>query len=411
VTAIPARRRRRLVAAVITSVLTVVSLPGGLVLGANMLLNDSGGQNVETEALIRIPSTPVHLVAVTNSRNELASLALFAIDPGLQGGTIVSIPVGAAADTPPDVAPRRIADSYLTGGLDALRVDVEDLLNITIDSARVHTAPELAVELAAVGEQSLSLPQPIVDNDALGAEVVVLDVAETTVGPDKIAAGLAASRTGFDELSRFSSVKALWTSVSRAGTESKPSTNSEPTTSTTIVDLDGEESESATTAEYVAMLLKGRIDVWQFEATRLTDAERNPNAVDLYGLDGGEVLMVMASVAPSALRLVSNNLAVMIDTPFNNSTFAREVVTRLAYAGANVVLVRHTSEPPAERTVAFVNDSIVRAEVENYTGLIGPIEFVETLERIDGVNVRIVLGNDFAAFLGNGGVTPTTVVE
>ena len=88
-TAIPARRRRRLVAAVITSVLTVVSLPGGLVLGANMLLNDSGGQNVETEALIRIPSTPVHLVAVTNSRNELASLALFAIAPGLQGGTIL----------------------------------------------------------------------------------------------------------------------------------------------------------------------------------------------------------------------------------------------------------------------------------------------------------------------------------
>lgn len=410
-TAIPARRRRRLIAAVVTSVLSVVSLPGGLVLGANMLLNNSGGQNVETEALIRIPSTPVHLVAVTNNRNELASLALFAIAPNSQGGTIVSIPVGARADTAADVTPRRIADSYLTGGLDALRVDVEDLLNITIDSARAHSATELAVELASVGEQNITLTQPIVDNDALGAEVVVLDVTDTSVRPDTIAAGLAASRIGFDELSRFNSVKALWTAVSRAGTNTAATSDGASSSSTTIVDFDGGESEARSTSDYVAMLLKGRIDVWQFEATRLTDTDRNPDAVDIYELDGGEVLMVMASVAPSALRLVANNLAVMIDTPFNNSTYAREVVTRLAYAGANVVLVRHTAEVPGERTVAYVNDSIIRAEVENYTGLIGPIEFVETLERIDSVNVRIVLGNDFAAFLGNGGVTATTVVE
>ena len=401
-----------MIAAAVTSLLTVVSLPGGLVLGANMLLNDSGGQNVETEALTRIPTTPIHLVAVTNSRNEVASLALLAIAPNEQGGTIVSLPVGAKADTPQDVAPRRIADSFSTGGLDGLRTDVEDLLNITLTSASVHTAAELATELNEVGTRNVVLSQPIVDSDALGADVVVIDSTETEVTPEKIAAGLAASRIGSDERTRFDATKTLWTAVSRAGTTEAPKANVDPNVSTTtVVDLDGEEPSMLTTRDYVAMLLKGRIDVWQLKATRITDAQRNPNAADMYALDGGEALMVMASVAPSALRLLSNNLAVMIDVPFNNSTYAQEAVTRIAYAGANVVLVRQTMDAPVEKTVAYVNDSIARAEVENYVGLIGPIEFVETLERIDGVNVRIVLGNEFAAFLGAGGTTPTTVAQ
>jgi len=76
-----------------------------------------------------------------------------------------------------------------------------------------------------------------------------------------------------------------------------------------------------------------------------------------------------------------------------------------------VVLVRQTSDAPAEKTIAYVNDSIARSEVETYIGLIGPIEIVETLERINGVNVRIVLGNEFVAFLGAGGMTTTTVAQ
>jgi hypothetical protein len=163
--------------------------------------------------------------------------------------------------------------------------------------------------------------------------------------------------------------------------------------------------------EFLAGMLAGRLDVWQFTATRISDVQRNPNALDLYSLDGGEVLMVMASVAPSAMRLVSNNLTVMVDVPFNNSAYAQEAVTRLAYAGANVVLVRQVSDVPAEKTIAYVNDSIARAEVETYTGLVGGIEIVETLERISGVNVRIVLGNEFVAFLGAGGSSTTTVAQ
>jgi hypothetical protein len=409
VTAIPARRRRRLIAAAITSALTMVSLPSGLVLGTNMLLNDSSGQNVETSDVIRIPSTPVHLVALTNARNEVSTLALFALAPNGEGGTIISLPVGSAADVGPDVAPRRLGDSFVTGGLDALRVDVEDLLNITIDSSSAHNAAEFAVILQDVGTQPITLAQPVVDVDAVGTEVVVLEAGATTVSPEKIAAALVASRVGLDESTRFAAIKSLWTAVSRGSASSVDDSNTDVSTS---IAQDNSDSETPTTVqEFLAGMLAGRLDVWQFTATRISDVQRNPNALDLYSLDGGEVLMVMASVAPSAMRLVSNNLTVMVDVPFNNSAYAQEAVTRLAYAGANVVLVRQISDVPAEKTIAYVNDSIARAEVETYTGLVGAIEIVETLERISGVNVRIVLGNEFVAFLGAGGSSTTTVAQ
>jgi len=380
-------------------------------LGTNMLLNDSGGQNVETSDAIRSPSTPVHLVALTNARSEVATLALFALAPNAQGGTIISLPVGSAADVGPDIAPRRLGDAFATGGIDALRTDVQDLLNITVDSASVHTASEFAVELQAVGTQSITLAQPVIDIDAAGTEVVVLEAGPTTVTPDKIAAGLVASQVGLDEFTRFAATKSLWTAVSRAGSGTADQQLDDDAVPTTVTEITSEAELPTTLQEYLVAMLMGRIDVWQFNATRITDAQSNPNAVDLYSLDGGEVLMVMASVVPSAMRLVSNNLTVMIDVPFNSSAYAQEAVTRLAYAGANVALVRQILDVPAEKTLAYVNDSIARAEVETYAGLIGSIEIVETLERIEGVNVRIILGNEFVAFLGAGGITTTTVAQ
>lgn len=402
-TAIPARRRRRLIAAVTSSVLTVVALPGGLVLGANSLLHETGGNKVNSEATAVIPETPVELLVITNARKEVASLALLAIAPGNRGGTIVSIPTGASADVAKGVAPRRISDMYSVNGLDAVRTDVENLLNITIATADDLSESELAAALTPVGSQSVTLPQPVVDAAVGAAPITVLQAGSITVSPAQIAAGLAASQAGTAEATRLPQVKALWNAVAHAGLAAS-------STATAV-----EQDNAATptnTAEFVSSLLAGRVDVWQFGATLMNDATRNPGALDMYSIDGGEVLTVMASVAPSAMRITSTNISVMIDLPFNNMAYAREAVTRLAFMGANVVLLRQTTDAPAEHSVVYYNDAIARTEAENYTGLLGPLEYVESKEVIDGVNLRIVLGNDFAAALGAGiGATTTTVAK
>jgi hypothetical protein len=365
------------------------------------LLNETGGNRVTSEATAVIPETPVALLVITNARKEVASLALIAIAPGNKGGTIVSLPVGAAADTAKGEAPRRIVDLFATGGLDAVRTDTENLLNITIPLADELTETELAAILRPVGSQSVTLPQPVIDAAAGVAPITVLQAGSITVSPAQIAAGLAAIQAGIPEATRLPQIKTLWTAVARAGLVE------EATTSTTAVE---QVDAPTTTAEFMTSLFNGRVDVWQFAGSLMNDAVRNPASLDMYSLDGGEVLTVMASVAPSALRITSTNISVMIDLPFNNISYAREAVTRLAFMGANVVLLRQTSEAPAEQSVVYYNDAIARTEAENYVGLLGPLKYVESADVIEGVNLRIVLGNDFATALGAGiGATTTTV--
>ena len=406
-TAIPARRRRRMIAAMVTSGLSVIALPSGLFLGTNSLLHASGGNSIDSRGTIDIPSSVVEMLAVINSRNEVASLALLAVTPEGKGGTIVSIPVGSMADVAKTEQPRRVADSYTTGGLQALKTDVENLLNITVDFADDMTVAEFAVVLAAVGTQPVVLQQPVTDTGADGAAIIVLESGSSTATPDLLAAGLASSQTGTPESARLPQVRALWNSIARAGVATPSAEVSGSTSSISPLDT----SVYTSTAAFVNALLMGEIDVWQFSSTLFTDDVRNPNKVDLYGLDGGEVLMVMASVVPSALTVTSANIAVMVDIPFASAVVAKEVVTRLAFLGANVVLIRQSPDLATERTTVYYNDSIAKTEAETYPTLLGPLEFTESKDVISGVNLRIVLGNDFVAFLGQGSATNTSTTS
>jgi len=407
VTAIPARRRRRMIAAMVTSGLSVIALPGGLFLGTNSLLHASGGNSIDSRGTVDIPSSVVEMLAVINSRNEVASLALLAVTPEGKGGTIVSIPVGSMADVAKTEQPRRIADSYTTGGLQALKTDVENLMNITVDFADDMTATEFAAVLTNVGTQPVVLQQPVTDTGADGTAIIVLETGSSTATPILLAEGLASSQTGTPESARLPQVKALWNSIARAGVATPTSDAAASTSSISPLDA----SVFTSTAAFMNALLKGEIDVWQFSSTLFTDVVRNPNQVDLYGLDGGEVLMVMASVVPSALTVTTANVAVMVDIPFASAVVAKEVVTRLAFLGANVVLIRQSPDLATERTMVYYNDSIAKTEAEDYSTLLGPLEFTESKDVISGVNLRIVLGNDFVAFLGQGSSTSTSTTS
>lgn len=398
--AIPARRRRRLIAAVATSVASLLALPTGLVLGANALLNDAGGDKVDEVPAISVPASSLHLWAVVSARDELTAVALVALTPEGRGGTIISIPAGSAADVAATEAPRRIADSWTTGGLAALRTDVEDLLNVSLNSAQRFTSADLATLLAPVGPQPVTLPQDIWDGGGSVEAARVLPAGAATLSPAEIAAGLAAIEAAVAESYRLPQVKALWGAVARAGVEADVADAGGASTTTTTATPDA--------STVLTALLAGRVDLWQVSSSRLVDAQRNPAGLDLYALDGGEALMVLASTAPGALTLSNTNISLMIDTPFDDASFAREAVTRLAYLGANVVVLRRTLDPPQERTVVHYGDPLARTEVESYASLLGPLEFVETSVIIAGVDARIVLGHDFTSHLGAGGGTGAT---
>jgi hypothetical protein len=231
----------------------------------------------------------------------------------------------------------------------------------------------------------------------------VLDAGSATLTPQQIASGLASSLTGVPESTRLATVKELWSAVaSGAGTAAGSTATSAPgPAATDPVVTTAAGAEPADLFGYFGALQQGKVQVWQFSSVLITDPTRNPGNLDLYEIDGGEVIMVMASVAPSAIALVSNSIATMIDTPYDDSDLVREAVLRLAYVGANVAVVRTIDEAPTKETTVFYSESIVRSDIEGYSSLLGTMSFVKTDETIEGVNARIVLGEDFRTFIGS----------
>lgn len=405
--AISSRRRRRAIAAVTLGALSLAALPTGLVVATNVMLHSTGGNNVNSTNATTIPVTPTALLAVTDSRNSLASLAMIALAPGGKGGTIVSMPVNTSAVIAKGYSVHRFSDSFASSGVDGLRADVEGTLGVTFDVVASANAAELATLIAPMGTQDVNLAQPVFDNavsptaTSAGAPragaVTVLPAGQQSLSAQQVATALASDQTAVPESTRLPQVKTLWTAVANATTSATEGASaSAPTTS---VVTNGNTQAPADMTGFFAQLFKGSIQVWQLSSTLVTDAQNNPGNADLYQLNTGETLMIMASVAPSAIAITSSNVTVLIDSPFADTNLVKEAVVRLAYVGATVVVVRQIADAPQEHTTVAYTDEMVHSSMTAFEAVMGPLQFNVDSTPVEGINARITLGNDFRAFI------------
>lgn len=404
--AIASRRRRRAAIATVTGLLTLIALPAGLVVGTNSMLNEKGGNNVAEEPTTQLPNTPVALLAVTSSLGELATLAVVAVAPGGEGGTIVSLPVGAAAATPSGEPMRRIGDSFVTGGMSALVSDVESLLDVSISESAQVGAAELSQLINQSEPIAVTLSEQVVDSDVTGAVSVVLNTGTQEVASDRVAAALASMQSGIAESLRYDQVKELWESYAKGAT---PVPVVEPvpdelgiSTQDTSVPTFSELIDAPTPGDmtgFFSSIRAGDIAVWQFVENRVTDLQRNPTSADLYELDPGEIIVVMASVAPSARFIQAGMIGILLDSSISDVSVVKEAAIRLAFMGGNVMVLRDMSNMTVAQTIIRYNDEALLPELQEYTSFIGPAVFEKATERIEGIDAQVVLGSDFEEFV------------
>ena len=406
-TAIPSRRHNRTVAAFLCGLLGMVMLPSGLALAANSLLHSTDGDSVDTKNIIKIPSTPAALLAVVDGNGFVASLQMIALAPGGRGGTIVSIPVGAASVVAPGEAPRRLGDAFLLNGLDGLTSDVEGLLNVTFTAKAAVTEAELAAML--IGERDVNVEIDRAVNTLLPTGIQeILPAGKHTLASAQVAGILASNQAGAPESDRLPIIKSLWVGIAGAGLNTVATTPSEVVvTATTLV-------PALTVQDFLQRTLTGEVQVWQFAANAIPQGDLNPTNSDMYALDKAEVIMVVASVAPSSVSSLYATINVQIDSAFTDATITREAVLRLSMLGVNVVLVREVSGEAVAETIVQYNDDPVRAEVESYSSIFGPLTPKRVTQQVEGVDARIVLGTNFRDFIAGqpsgGGITTTTSI-
>jgi len=385
----------------------MVLLPSGLALAANSLLHSTDGDSVDTKNVIKIPSTPAALLAVVDGNGFVASLQMIALAPGGRGGTIVSIPVGAASVVTSTEAPRRLGDAFLLNGLDGLTTDVEGLLNVTFTAKAAVTEAEIAAMLG--GDRAVNVEIDRAVNTLLPTGIQeILPAGKHTLTSAQVAGILASNQAGAPESDRLPIIKSLWIGVAGAGLNTVATTTSEVVgTATSLV-------PALTVQEFLQRTLTGEVQVWQFAADAIPQGDLNPTNSDMYALDKAEVIMVVASVAPSSVSSLYATINVQIDSAFTDATITREAVLRLSMLGVNVVLVREVPGEPAVETVVQYNDDPVRAEVESYSSIFGPLTPKRVTQQVEGVDARIVLGTNFRDFIAGqpsgGGITTSTSI-
>lgn len=396
-TAIESRRRRRTTSALVCGLVGALMLPSGLVLSANSLLNSTDGDSVDASSVVRVPSTPAALLAVVDTGGLLASLQMLALAPGGIGGTVVSIPVNAAAIVAEGETPRRLYDSFLAAGITALVADVEGLLNVTFASSAVVTASELTPLLASVTNVTVEFDRPV--KGVLGGVVTdVLPAGRQSITAEQVAKALAAIEPNAPEKDRLPLLKSLWVGV--GASQRNPQIDLTTTTVAT-----GEPTTTVAGAQTIEMkafvdrLLAGQVQVWQFAGTPVAQGDANPNGLDWYSLDAAEIILVTASVVPSSVSSLLASINVQIDSPFNDAAITREAVLRLMSLGVNIVLIREITDPPQQATIAAIADIALESEVAGYASLIGAMEIHRQKVPVEGVDLRLTLGLDFEAFV------------
>ena len=405
-TAIPSRRHNRTVAAFLCGLLGMVMLPSGLALAANSLLHSTDGDSVDSKNVMKIPSTPAALLAVVDGNGFVASLQMIALAPGGRGGTIVSIPVGAASVVAAGEAPRRLGDAFLLNGIDGLTTDVEGLLNVTFTAKAAVTEVEMAAMLA--GERDVNVEIDRAVNTLLPSGIQeILPAGKHTLTSAQVAGILASNQAGAPESDRLPIIKSLWVGIAGAGLNIATTTTEVVGTATTLV-------PALTVQDFLQRTLTGEVQVWQFAANAIPEGELNPTNSDMYALDKAEVIMVVASVAPSSVSSLYAAINVQIDSAFTDATITREAVLRLSILGVNVVLVREVTGEPVAETVVQYSDDPVRAEVESYSSIFGPLTPKRVTQQVEGVDARIVLGTNFRDFIAGqpsgGGITTSTSI-
>ena len=386
-------RRRRATAIALGSGLVVATLiPVSAVVAWRAVRDSRAAEAVVALPTVSIPTTPTAILATTDDQNFLASLSILALSPSGAGGTIVSLPVGLSVAGREAGDPRRLADVYGSDGPEALKDAIEAMSSSQIDMIAVESAAGTGDLIARVGTIEATFPNQVIDSED-ERDRVVAEAGVNTFTPIEAARVLAARVDDASEATRLPNVKIMWDAIATAVGAGKIGTTPVPV----IPDVGAQTPADMPT--FMSALFAGPVRVWQIGYQAIPEGEPNPDGLDLYGYDYGEVVMVLASVAPSAMVAVLPSLSLQVDSSYPDSETLRQAVFRLLYMGANVLLVRNTTEPPPAVTTIYYSDEMDRGIAEPLTILLDEVQWERATERVAGVDMRVVLGESFLRFL------------
>lgn len=389
------RRRRVTWTAFAVGLASFVTIPVGSVVAWRAVRDSRAAQEVVSLPLRTIPSTPTAIFATVDDRNVLSALSILALSPDGAGGTVMIMPLNIVVPGQEEGGLKTVSQVFTDEGEDGLKLAIENITNSQIDLVSVNDVDDTGALLARAGTIIADFVTDITDSE-LNIVTVIAEAGENRFAPIQAAAVLAALDTRQVDSQRTPNIRAIWDGVQKAVATGRLGA------APAVVVPDVGAQVPADMMTYMAALFAGPINIWQIDAIAINSLHKNPESLDVYEYDPGQVISVMASMAPSAMVAVFPTLNVALNSPYPDIEVTRSATERLLYMAANVVLVRQVGEAPPPVTVIRYFDETDRALSENLSLMLGEIVFEKATEGIEGVDIQVILGESFLSFLKTG---------
>lgn len=389
------RRRRNTWVAFVAGLVVLLLLPVSSVVAWRAVRDSRAAQGVVALPQRVVPSTPTAIFSVVDERNRLSALSVLAIDADGAGGSVMIIPVQVAIAGTPDGEPRSLSQVYTDEGEDGLRRAVHNMTNSQIDLISITDVDDTGALIARAGTVSVNFLDNVTDSEQEVTSLIA-PKGKNSFSPIEAAAVLAALNVDIDDQIRTPAIRAIWDGIATAVDAGKLGATPAPV----VPDVGAQVPVDM--MAFMSAMFSGPMTVWQIAATPLDTFEDNPEGLDVYEYDAGEVIMVMASMAPSAMVAVFPTLNVHFDSPYADQEVSRQASLRLLYMATNVMLVRQITDPPPPVTIVRYSDEMDKAIAESLSLMLGELTFERAEEGVEGVDIQIILGDSFIEFLKTG---------
>lgn len=391
------RQVRALRIAVASGVAAALALPLGIATAWNQLLDSRAATSVSQQGMV-IPDTPAALIAATGQGGQLLHVFVATLAADGVGGTVVLVPIGAATEVavpekknePAEVS-RRLADVYAQDGLNGLANEVQGVLDVSFVAVGALGRVELINLFAPMGGVSVLLDREVVTVAVDGTPTKLASVGEETYPIDRVVDILLARGDKEKESLRFARHREVWNGIVNRVGGGLDIPSEADTTPAGLADV----------TNFMRRVMGGALQVWQLSAAPVLDRSLNPRRLDLYSLDRAEVVMVFASVAPSALVGGDAPFTVMIDSPFNDPLVSRAAVAAFLEAGIGVGVMREISAQELPDTMVAADGNIAQQITALLAGSLGAIEESEWSTPVTGIAAAVTLGSNFAETVRN----------
>lgn len=391
---LPSVRRRRTAIMLAANLLALVALGGIGYAGVRALKRYEGATKVSVVS-IKLPVTPVGMLATVDADDQLTSVAVFVLKAGTQiGGSIVTVPVSSDSNSLPNGVDRiPLTQAYADGGAEALVLAVESVLSITVDVSTVATPAEAEALLAPVAPVKATLPTDVRSSTAGGDTDVLFPAGAVSLSAAQSVEVLNATADSQLNVDRRGNIDAVWAGVAA-------SVGAGRTTPDTTAPL-------ASVADLLGRLFAAPVESRGLPADPILAAD-NPDGKDVESLVRHEAIFVLASVAPASMSATSTGLVFRIEAPPGYEDRVKFAVRAILFLGANVVSV-YLGAAVNEATRYYIDDPRLVAEAQSNNVLFGVTETLTPEVPIEGIDVILQLGTDFLN--GTGDELPSTTTS